>query len=105
DGLAAEHLRIEATGALYVIRHDEVGQGDLIYGLAAFRHLVPPFDPYQAGLASPVGSSLAVDVVHRLAAAGFIGRGPGSAHLAPPARQAPGRDRRSTGSRALPDRR
>jgi pimeloyl-ACP methyl ester carboxylesterase len=31
---------------------------------------------------------------------GFIGRGQGSAQLAPPARQAPGRGRQSTGSRA-----
>jgi CRP-like cAMP-binding protein len=36
---------------------------------------------------------------------GFIGRGPGSARPAPPARKAPGRGRRSTGFRALPDRR
>jgi hypothetical protein len=28
--LAAEHLRIEATGALHVVRNDEVGQRDLI---------------------------------------------------------------------------
>src|SRR5215469_1121007 len=39
DGLAAEHLCVEATGALHVIRHDEVGQRDLIGGLAALRHL------------------------------------------------------------------
>jgi hypothetical protein len=36
---------------------------------------------------------------------GFIGRGPGSAQLAPHARDLPGTGRRSTGSRALPDRR
>ena len=36
---------------------------------------------------------------------GFIGRGPGSARLAPLARKVPGRGRRSTGFRVLPDRR
>jgi hypothetical protein len=42
DGCAAEHVGVEAAGALHVIRDDEVGQRDLIGGLAVFRHLVPP---------------------------------------------------------------
>src|SRR5215467_13391589 len=40
--LATEHLGIEATGALHVVRNDEVGQRDLKCGLAAFGHPVPP---------------------------------------------------------------
>src|SRR5262249_56159547 len=59
-GLAAEHLCVEATGALHVVGNDEVGQRDLICGLAAFRHLVPPWSgsgtssrPHAASLGEP----------------------------------------------------
>jgi transposase len=64
-------------------------------------HSVPAFGagPDQRHLSGhPWRSTLSI----ALQPHGFIGRGPGSAQLAPPAREAPGRGRRSTGSRAAP---
>ena len=64
-------------------------------------HSVPAFGagPDQRHLSGhPWRSTLSI----ALQPHGFIGRGPGSAQLAPRAREAPGRGRRSTGSRAAP---